>query len=255
MLDSFVDVGLLKNEIDMKANEISASNKLTDKSASTVANIYKSLFDKRTSKFPDHIKSDLDLLLEGKEVEKNNEYISKEFATLLVNVFKCIDAQKTSKDTNCHVKTWRGFLKVSQLLWFVSKPSQPITSDNIHFALAFSMQRYIQGLIKLINKMSGSVEPSSHELKEVRKVPWEKVFAFADKVKCDVCEDEYVYYCGNSMFENIDNFLQVLWNYKISHPFQFGLIPTLGGSQIESMVGTMISDKAANIKKQIEDEL
>eukprot|EP00834_Sanchytrium_tribonematis_P004225 NODE_195_length_13287_cov_0.482484.p11 type:complete len:115 gc:universal NODE_195_length_13287_cov_0.482484:10658-11002(+) len=114
------------------------------------------------------------------------------------------------------------------------------------------MRRYISGLIKIINTMSGANQPTSQELKEVKHVPWDEVFLFKKNLPCSDCQDEIIYYSGNAMFESIDNILQVLWNYKISHPTQFSLIPTLGGDQIEKLVGRMISEKPT---RSGEDEL
>ena len=243
--DSFVEVKLLKNKMDDPDGSILLKKKLENVKPMTIAGVYKNLFLKRYNNLPSDVVDALKELQEGKDVKGDKQVISREFSRLLVNVFKCVDTLKSSKQTSCHVKAWRGFIRVTQLLWFVSKPTKPINGDTTHLALAFSMQRYITGLIKVINKLSGTKEPTSAELKEVRKVPWEKVYKFANLLKCDNCSNEIIYFSGNSMYESINDFLLVLWNYKISHPTQFSMIPTLGGDKIESLIGLMISDKSA----------
>ena len=254
MLDSFMKEDLIQTEIDTTIEVIKPVKKLNDKKPMTIAGIYKRLFANRLHKLPDHIMKDLKDLENGKTVSGDNVYIAKEFSSFLVNVFKCVNKQSTSKEINCHLYTWRGFVKVTQLLWFVSNPKREITKANIHYAFAFSIQRYVQGLIKVVNKLSGVSQPKSRELKEVKNLPWEKIFKFAEELKCDDCDSEVLYYCGNSMFESIDDLLKVLWNYKISHPMQFGMIPSIGGEQIEQMIGKMISDKPANTNSQDDDD-
>eukprot|EP00835_Amoeboradix_gromovi_P002623 NODE_152_length_16986_cov_0.478119.p10 type:complete len:270 gc:universal NODE_152_length_16986_cov_0.478119:6663-7472(+) len=255
----FVEFGLLTKEIEDLKAEIVPIKKIQHNSAIEAAGIYKRLFTKRHNKIPKKIKEDLLSIESGNSVKSDKNYVSKQFASLLVNIFKCVKNQSSFTETDCHIKAFKGFLRVSELLWLVNKPSDIITVEDIHIALAFSVKSNINGLIKIVEKLSGYSKPSAEELKKVKQVPWEKVFSLSSRVNCTTCGNKVLYYSGNSMMNNVDRFLKVLWAYKESHPIQFGMVPTLGVDQIESLVGKIISDKPDTVEAtdntEDEDEL
>eukprot|EP00834_Sanchytrium_tribonematis_P004226 NODE_195_length_13287_cov_0.482484.p12 type:complete len:113 gc:universal NODE_195_length_13287_cov_0.482484:10182-10520(+) len=94
ILHAFLKEGLLLKNISSEFDKLSPSKDLLNKSPQSVANNYLKIFNARMKSFPDHVKKDLEKLENGEAVESDNRYISKEFASLLVNVFKCVNGQK-----------------------------------------------------------------------------------------------------------------------------------------------------------------